>query len=188
LSPTWSIGLAIFGVFAVSDLVYVVDHYLVHHDRARYALTHIRHHKRYGGAKDDVHLDRYERSTYGTAGVVSILITSVVTLMTGNVGYAIGAVLKLAHSLLFHLYQHGWWSDVPVSKQRQGAPRRTWGLATSHYHAYHHSHPDDPLFTYAESWAGFDRILERLHPVLMRYTKDGRLRSRVPDEGGRTAA
>src|SRR5207237_628606 len=93
-----SIGLAIAAVFLVADLIYVVDHYLVHHDKERYALTHIRHHRRYGGSRDASHLDSYELSTYSSAGLVSFLVTSVVSLLTGNVGFIIGAVLKFAHS------------------------------------------------------------------------------------------
>lgn len=45
-------------------------------------------------------------------------------------------------------------------------------MASARYHAFHHSHPDDRIFTYAESWAGFDRILELLHPWLVRFTVD----------------
>ena len=40
--------------------------------------------------------------------------------------------------------------------------------------AWHHSHPDDEVFTYSETWQGFDRILEWAHRWLVRYTKDGR--------------
>jgi hypothetical protein len=106
--------------------------------------------------------------------MMSLALTSVVSLMTGNVGFFVGAALKFAHTLLFHLYQHGWWGTVPLRRQCLGPPRRTWGLATARYHAYHHSHPDDPIFTYAETWAGFDRILEHLHPWLVRFTADRR--------------
>jgi hypothetical protein len=158
--------------FFVADLVYVLDHYFVHHDRARYKVTHGRHHRRYNGKKDAPQLDEYEFSTYSSAALVSMLGMSVLSLLTGNPGFFLGAFLKYLHSLVFHCYQHGWWGDVPLRKQNLGAPARTWGLASARYHAFHHSHPDEPLFTYAESWAGFDRILEAAHPWLVRYTAD----------------
>jgi hypothetical protein len=101
-----------------------------------------------------------------------------VSLLTGNWGFAIGAILKYVHSLVFHCYQHKWWSpSTTLKKQNLAAPRRTWGLATAHYHAHHHGHPNDPIFTYSESWAGFDRILEWAHPWLVKYTVDGRARA-----------
>jgi hypothetical protein len=159
--------------FLVADLVYAIDHYFVHHDRNRYRVTHGRHHRRYNSKKDAVHLDSYEMSTYGSAAIMTVAITSVISLMTGNWGFLAGAVLKYVHTLVLHLYQHGWWGPVPVRQQKLGVPRRTWGFAMARYHAFHHSHPDDAVFTYAESWAGFDRILEILHPWLVRYTADG---------------
>lgn len=171
-----SIGLAVVGFFVVADLVYALDHYFVHHDRERYRATHSRHHRRYNGTKDAAQLDDYELSTYGSAAVVSIAGMSVLSLFTGNPGFFIGAVLKFAHTLLFHLYQHRWWGVVPVRKQALGVARRTWLLASARYHAFHHSHPDDATFTFAESWAGYDRILEVLHPRLVRFTADGRAR------------
>ena len=165
------------GLFAfVADFVYAVDHYLVHHDRTRYRITHGRHHRRYNGKKDAPQLDAHELSTYGSAALMSMAITSVVSLATGNVGFFLGAVLKLAHTLLFHVYQHRWWSSVPLRQQALGRPRRGWGIASARYHAFHHSHPDDEIFTYAESWAGFDRLLELLHPWLVRFTADRRAR------------
>lgn len=167
-------ALAAAAFFFVADLVYALDHYFVHHDRERYRATHGRHHRRYNGPKDAPQLDRYELSTYGTAAILSIAGMSVVSLFTGNPGFFAGAVLKLVHTLLFHVYQHGWWGPVALRKQNLGAPARTWGLATARYHAYHHAHPNEPLFTYAESWAGFDRILEALHPWLYKLTVDGR--------------
>ncbi len=173
-----SIALATGGFFFVADLVYALDHYFVHHDRERYRATHSRHHRRYNGVKDAPQLDNYELSTYGSAAVVSIAGMSVLSLFTGNPGFFLGAVLKFAHTLLFHLYQHRWWGGVPLRKQGLGAPRRTWGLASARYHAFHHSHPDDAIFTYSESWAGFDRILEALHPWLVQFTADGRARRR----------
>jgi hypothetical protein len=163
--------------FFAADLVYTLDHYLVHHDRGRYRLGHSRHHRRYNGAKDGPQLDAYELSTYGTAAVLSTVGTSVVSLLTGNWGFVIGAIAKFAHSLLFHFYQHWWWSDVPLRKQELAPPRRGWGLASARYHAHHHAHPNDPIFTYAESWQGFDRILEWAHPWLVRFTTDGRGRA-----------
>lgn len=168
-----STALACGAFLFVADLVYAVDHYLVHHDRARYRLTHGRHHRRYNGTKNAPQLDAYELSTYLSAALMSVAITSVVSLLTGNPGFLLGALLKLAHTLLFHCYQHRWWSAVPLRQQRLGAPRRSWLLASARYHAFHHSHPDDALFTYAESWSGFDRILELLHPWLVRFTVDG---------------
>lgn len=175
-----SVGLAIAFFFFVADLVYAVDHYFVHHDRERYRATHSRHHRRYNGAKDAPQLDNYELSTYGTAAVMYVAISSVLSLLTGNPGFFIGAVLKFGHTLLFHLYQHGWWGAVPVRKQDLGAPKRTWGFASARYHAFHHSHPEDRIFTYSESWAGFDRILELVHPWLYRFTADGRARRNRP--------
>lgn len=169
-----SSGLAIVGFFFVADLVYALDHYFVHHDRERYRATHSRHHRRYNGVKDSSQLDAYELSTYGTAATMAIAGTSVLSLFTGNIGFFLGALLKFAHTLLFHLYQHGWWSSVPLRKQNLGVPKHTWGLASARYHAFHHSHPDDAIFTYAESWAGYDRILEILHPWLYGFTADGR--------------
>jgi hypothetical protein len=175
--------LAALAFFFVADMVYVADHYLVHHDRARYKVTHGRHHRRYNGRKDGPQLDEYEFSTYSSAALVSILGMSVVSLLTGNIGFFAGAVLKYIHSLLFHCYQHGWWSETPLRKQNLEAPTRSWGLASARYHAYHHSHPDEPVFTYAESWAGFDRILEALHPWLVRFTVEGVSHTR--GEGGK---
>lgn len=159
--------------FFVADVVYAIDHYLVHHDRARYKVTHGNHHRRYNGRKDAPQLDRYEFSTYTSAAVVSMLGMSVLSLLSGNPGFFLGAALKYVHSLVFHCYQHGWWGEVPLRKQALPAATRSWGMASARYHAYHHSHPDDRVFTYAESWAGFDRILERLHPWLVRFTVDG---------------
>ena len=165
--------VAALAFFFVADLVYVADHYFVHHDKARYKVTHGRHRRRYNGVKDGPQLNEYEFSTYSSAALVSILGMSVVSLLTGNAGFFLGAVLKYAHSLLFHCYQHGWWGPVPLRKQHLGAPERTWGIASARYHAFHHSNPDEPVFTYAETWAGFDRLLERAHPWLVRFTVDG---------------
>jgi hypothetical protein len=161
-------------VFLVSDIVYVLDHYFVHHDRERYARTHARHHRRYNGPKDAPHLDPGERATYNTAGAASCVGASVLTLYTGNPGFLVGALLKWAHSLLFHLYQHRWWGEVPVGNQGIARPRAWWGMASWRYHAYHHTQPNDGRFTYAESWAGFDRLLELAHPWLVRFTADHR--------------
>jgi hypothetical protein len=172
LNP-WTFGLAVASVFFVADFVYALDHYLVHHDRARYRVTHRIHHVRYGGRKHEPHLDRSELSTYGSAAFMSLMATSVLSLFSGNPGFVAGSVLKFAHTLLFHLYQHRWWGPVHLRAQRLGKPLRSWGLASARYHAWHHSNPDDPPFTYAESWAGFDRILEWLHPWLVRHTTDG---------------
>lgn len=166
--------LAATSVFFLADLVYTVDHYLVHRDARRFRATHGRHHRRYNRAKDAPQLDAYELSTYTTAAVMLILGMSLVSLFSGNVGFVVGAVLKYAHSLLFHLYQHRWWGEVPVRKVFPDPPRRTWGFASAHYHAWHHAHPESPIFTYAETWAGFDRILERLDPWLERLTSDAR--------------
>jgi hypothetical protein len=167
-------ALAAAFVFAVSDLVYVLDHYFVHHDRERYARTHGRHHRRYNGPKDGPHLDRGERATYNSAGLASCVGASVLSLYTGNPGFLAGALAKWAHSLLFHLYQHRWWGEVPIVRQGVPRPGWRWGLATARYHAYHHAQPNDTRFTYAESWAGFDRLLEWAHPWLVRFTVDGR--------------
>ncbi|MDA1194812.1 MAG: sterol desaturase family protein [Planctomycetota bacterium] len=167
--------LAVAAVFFIADLVYVIDHYLVHHDRDRYRRTHFRHHRRYNGPKSGPQFDAYELGTYNSAGFGLLLCMSVVTLFSGNIGFLLGGGLKWVHSLLFHLYQHGWWGPVAVRQAPPPRPRRTWGLASARYHAWHHSNPDDGRFTYAESWAGFDRILEILHPRLVRYTVDGRL-------------
>jgi Fatty acid hydroxylase superfamily len=176
--------------FFVADLVYVADHYLVHHDRARYKVTHGRHHRRYNGKKDGPQLDAYELSTYSSAALISTLGMSVLSLLTGHIGFFAGAVLKYLHSLVFHCYQHGWWGEVPVRRLDLPPPRRSWGIASARYHAYHHSHPDEAVFTYAESWAGFDRILEALHPWLVRYTADGtsHVRSGRESESGEQAA
>src|SRR5262245_345785 len=168
-----STALAAFSVFVVSDFVYTLDHYFVHHDKARYVKTHGRHHVRYGGAQNAQHLDSYEVSTYGTAALMSLMPTSLLSLFTGNPGFALGAALKFLHSLLFHLYQHKWWGPMNVRKLGLGRPRRGWGIASAHYHAYHHSNPDDRPFTYAESWKGWDRLLEWAHPWLVRRTVDG---------------
>ena len=180
-------GLAVLFIFIVSDVAYTLDHYFVHHDRKRYVTTHGRHHRRYNGLRAGAHLDAYELGTYNSAGIMSCLGTSVLTLYTGNPGFLLGAVLKWAHSLLFHLYQHRWWGDVPVGKLGIPRPGRRWGLATPRYHAFHHSNPDDDRFTYSESWTGLDRILERLHPWLYKYTVDGRAEARARAEGRETA-
>ncbi len=157
-----------------ADLVYAVDHYLVHHDRERYRRTHGRHHRRYNGTKDGPQLDAYELSTYGSAAVYGMALMSALSLLTGNVGFFLGAAGKLVHSLVFHVYQHRWWGDVPLRRQGLPPARRSWGLASARYHAFHHSHPDDTVFAYAESWAGFDRLLEWCHPWLVKHTVDGR--------------
>jgi hypothetical protein len=167
-------ALAAGAFFVAADLVYTMDHYFVHHDRERYKQGHSRHHRRYVGAKDGPQLDSYELTTYGSAAVVSFAVMAVLALLTGVWGFAIGAALKFLHSLLFHCYQHRWWSGAPLRRQRVGRPRRSWGIASAEYHAHHHAHPDDEVFTFAESWQGFDRILERVHPWLVRYTVDGR--------------
>ena len=175
MSAGWLAGTgAAVGVFVLADLVYVLDHYFVHHDRTRYARTHARHHRRYNGPKDGPHLDAGERSTYNTAGFASSFAAAALSLYTGNWGFAVGALVKWAHSLLFHLYQHHWWGATPVGKLPLERPRAHYGIASARYHAWHHAQPNDTRFTYAETWAGFDRILERLHPWLVRYTVDGR--------------
>src|SRR5262249_6436602 len=150
--------------------------YLVHHDRERYRTGHSRHHRRYNGSKNARQLDDYELSTYGSAALLSFVGMSTLSLLTGNWGFALGAVLKFIHSLLFHCYQHAWWSSVPLRKQSLPPPKPGWGFASARYHAHHHAHPDDKIFTYAESWQGFDRILEWAHPWLVRLTKDCRTR------------
>lgn len=176
---------AMAAVFFVADLVYTLDHYLVHHDRKRFAATHAVHHARYNRIKDAPQLDAYELTTYSTSGFLLTLAMSVISLFTGNVGFVLGGAAKWAHSLLFHLYQHRFWNiGVPVGRQGIPCPRSNWGLCTDRYHAFHHSNPDDRRFTYAESWAGFDRLLERLDPWLVRHTVDGRppaRRARVAD-------
>jgi len=116
----------------------------------------------------------YEVRTYGTAAVMSLLPASLLTLFTGNVGFVVGVLLKFVHTLVFHCYQHGWWGKTNIRAQRLGKPRRHWGIASAQYHAWHHSNPDDRPFCYAESWAGFDRLLEWAHPWLHRWTVDGR--------------
>jgi hypothetical protein len=175
---TLSTIAAVAGVFFVCDLVYTLDHYFVHHDKARYAKTHARHHVRYGGAKSGLHLDAYELSTYGTAALMSIAPTSLLTLFTGNPGFLLGAALKFLHSLLFHLYQHGWWGPIHIRKLGIERPRWGIGIASARYHAFHHANPDDERFTYCESWKGFDRLLEWAHPWLVKYTVDGKNRIR----------
>lgn len=172
--------LAALGIFLIADLVYVVDHYLVHHDTPRYRTTHGRHHRRYNGKRaGEVHLDGYELSTYSTASFMMACGCSVLSLFTGNPGFLLGAVVKYVHSLVFHLYQHRWWSDTPVRQQYLAAPRPHWGLASARYHAFHHSDPNDPIFTYSETWAGWDRLLELGHPWLVRFTVDGKDRRRA---------
>lgn len=170
-----SIGAAVLFVFFLADLIYTLDHYLVHFDRERYKLTHAKHHSRYNGTKSGIHLNHYELSTYTTAAIVSLLVASVFTLMSGNVGFILGAVLKFIHTLLFHLYQHGWWGPVPVRQQHKKRPSPNWwGLVSAERHAFHHTHPNDAVFSFAESWSGFDRILEWAHPYIYRFTVDGR--------------
>lgn len=167
---------AVLGVFFVADLVYVLDHYFVHHDRDRYRQTHARHHRRYNGVKDAPQLDDYELSTYNSAGFGLLIAMSVLSLFTGNVGFVLGAALKWVHSLVFHLYQHGWWSESEAIRNNPPpTPPATWGLASARYHSFHHSNPDHrERFTFAESWAGFDRLLEMAHPWLVRFTVDAR--------------
>ncbi len=164
--------------FFVGDLVYTLDHYLVHHDRERYRTGHSAHHRRYSTPKDGrPQLDEYELSTYSSAGLLSTVGMATLSLLTGNWGFAIGAALKFVHSLVFHCYQHGWWGLVPVRKQGLPVPKRGWGLSTAHYHAHHHAFPEDEVFTYSESWQGFDRILEWAHPWLVKYTVDHQARA-----------
>ncbi|HEY8078340.1 MAG TPA: hypothetical protein VIF62_29630 [Labilithrix sp.] len=163
----------VFVFFFFADLVYTLDHYFVHHDRERYRRGHSRHHRRYNGVKDDVQLDHYEITTYSSASLVSIAGMAAIALLFGAWGLLVGAVLKWIHSLVFHCYQHKWWGEVPIRQQGKTTPKRGWGVASAHYHSYHHAFPDDGVFTYAESWKGFDRILEWAHPWLVRFTKDG---------------
>ena len=163
---------AVLAVFFFADFAYTLDHYLVHHDAERYRATHGRHHRRYNGAKRAPQLDAYELSTYTSAAVVSLVAMSALSLLTGNLGFVLGAALKYVHSLLLHLYQHRWWGLVPVRRQCLGTPSKHWGLVSARRHAFHHSHPDDEVFTYAETWAGFDRLLEWMHPWLQRFTKN----------------
>jgi len=177
-------GSAVLATFFVADAVYTIDHYLVHRDRKRYAATHSRHHRRYNGSKDAPQLDAYELSTYTTAAVMLLLVGATLSLFTGNIGFVVGALLKYAHSLTFHVYQHRWWGQVPIRQQRLDAPRAHWGIASAHYHSRHHSHPNDRPFTYAESWAGFDRVLEAMHPRLVRFTVDGSHDRRSGDSQG----
>ena len=174
LLEAWPEITATLAVFFVADMVYVIDHYLVHHDRDRYRRTHARHHRRYNGPKDGPQLDGFELETYNSAAFGLLLAMSVLSLFTGNVGFVLGAALKWVHSLVFHCYQHGWWNRTPVRQMGLERPPARWGLATARYHAWHHSNPGDVRFTYAESWAGFDRILEMLHPWLVRFTVDAR--------------
>jgi Fatty acid hydroxylase superfamily len=156
----------------VADFVYALDHYLVHHDRERYRLTHGRHHRRYDGAKDAPHLDGYELSTYTSAFVVAALGMSALALVTGNPGFLVGACLKYLHSLVFHYVQHAWWGEVPLRAQRLGRPPRSWGFVSARSHAFHHSHPGDSRFAFAEIWSGHDRLLEWAHPWLQQLTKN----------------
>jgi sterol desaturase/sphingolipid hydroxylase (fatty acid hydroxylase superfamily) len=175
---------ATLAVFFVADLVYVLDHYFVHHDRDRYRQTHSRHHRRYNGPKDAPQLDEYELSTYNSAGFGLLIAMSVLSLFTGNIGFVAGAALKWMHSLIFHCYQHGWWSKTSIRNAPPPKPKATWGMASARYHAYHHSNAESRRFTYAESWAGFDRLLEMADPFLVRFTVDarqGRLRPRPWD-------
>lgn len=178
--------IAIVVVFFVADLVYTLDHYFVHHDRARYREGHGRHHRRYIGSKNAPHLDAYELTTYTSAAVVSIAGCATLSLLLGNWGLLGGAVLKYVHALLFHCYQHKWWTDVPLRRQSLEPPTRGWGIASARYHAHHHAHPEDEkVFTYTETWQGFDRILEWAHPWLVSFTKDGASPSRrSPSVGG----
>ncbi len=165
-----AVTVAVF--FFAADLVYTLDHYLVHHDRERYRRGHARHHRRYNGKKDAPQLDDYELATYGSAALVSFVGMASLSLLTGNWAFALAAVLKFSHSLVFHCYQHHWWGETPLRKQNLPPPKRGWGLASARYHAWHHSHPNDEVFTYSETWQGFDRILEWAHPWLVRFTKD----------------
>ena len=116
----------------------------------------------------------WRRPSFSYASESAAAARAGVALFSGNVGFVLGAVLKYAHSLLFHLYQHRWWGEVPVRKVFPEPPRPTWGFASAHYHAWHHAHPESPIFTYAEHWAGFDRSLERLDPWLERLSSDAR--------------
>ena len=163
--------------FFVADLVYTLDHYFVHHDRDRYRKGHARHHRRYNASPTGVHLDDYELTTYSSAALVSIAGMTALALIVGNWGLLAGAILKYIHSLVFHCYQHKWWSKTPVRKQGMEPPKPGWGIASARYHAHHHAHPDDKVFTYTETWQGFDRILEWAHPWLVRFTKDGARRT-----------
>ncbi len=170
--------LAVLSVFFLADLIFAVDHYLVHHDRPRYRLMHGRHHKRYFGKKDAPQLDAYEVTTYSSAALMLTVAMSLVTLFTGNVGFVLGGLLKWIHSLTYHYYQHGWWSEEKKVRDLElGRPKPTWGLAHAKYHAWHHSNPDEEPFTYAESWAGFDRILEWIDPWLERRTVNARAKA-----------
>jgi len=179
-------GLAVAAVFFVADVTYTLDHYFVHRDRKRYRATHGRHHRRYNRVKRAPQLDAYELSTYTTAGVMLVLATSTLSLYTGNWGFVAGALAKYVHSLLFHLYQHAWWRFGPATQLALGPPRAGWGLASARYHSWHHARPDVRPFTYAESWAGLDRILERIDPWLSRFAADvrrgGGRGSRAPGE------
>jgi hypothetical protein len=178
MTLVWNLSaVALF--FFCADLVYTLDHYFVHHDHARYKGGHSRHHRRYNSARTERHLDNYEFTTYSSAALVSIAGMAAIALITSVWAFLLAAILKYVHSLVFHCYQHNWWSRIPVRRQGMLPPTRGWGIATARYHAHHHAHPDDAVFTYSESWQGFDRILEWAHPWLVRFTRDGAPRSRA---------
>ncbi len=163
--PILSTLAAVAGFFVVADLVYTLDHYFLHHDRARYERGHRRHHERYLAAKNAPQLDRYELATYTRAGVIAIAGMALLSWLVGNWGFMIGAVLKYVHSLVFRCYQHGWRSVEPVRQQGVPRPASGWGLASARYHAHHHANPDDLVFTYAESWQGVRSSARASGPV-----------------------
>jgi anti-anti-sigma regulatory factor len=121
--------------------------------------------------------------TGGTATITlcGVLDDSSVSLLTEQLD---AAVNQQARSIVFQAddlssISAGALRALVFRKQKLGAPKRTWLLASAKYHAFHHSHPDDAVFTYSESWAGFDRILEWAHPWLVKLTKDGRAHVRT---------
>ncbi len=174
----WTVLIAL-GVFLAADLIYTVRHYLVHHDSDAYVRTHEEHHERYLGARDGLVLDAKEFWVYTRSGLIMAVAGLGLSLLTKEPGFAIGAAVKWAHNYLFHLYQHRWWgTDTGESFERRPV-RAGWGMASARYHAFHHHAARSRPFTYAETWAGFDRLLELAHPWLLRWTADAR-RSRRP--------
>ena len=180
---------AVLAVFFIADLIYTVRHYWVHHDARAYVREHKWHHGRYRGKQTGAVLDWSEFAVYTRSGVAMALLGGFLTWLSGEPGFLIGAVLKWIHNYVFHLYQHAWWGREP-DEWRRAPPRAGWGLASARYHAYHHRAARRRPFTYAESWAGFDRILERLHPLIVRFTPDARrsrYRLQAPHSGAQSS-
>ena len=160
------------GIFLLADFIYAMDHYFVHRNAMRYLAQHRPHHDFYADGRATPLFMPGEFARYTATGLATILVGALLWWQTGVIGFVIGGVLKFAHNYLFHMYQHHW---AYKEHDKNDAPMRAgWGIASARYHQFHHDHPNRRPFTYAETWAGWDRILEMADPVLSRVSANHR--------------